>query len=237
MLRIDVAATPHELSLIPDKTHYAAVVIDALRATSTITTALSNGCSAMFPVTTIEEAQALKVRRPHAYLAGERKGARLPSFDFGNSPAEYRPETIAGREVIFTTSNGTPVLVACSSASITLAGCFLNRAAVARFLNESGRDILIACAGHHGKLAVEDLTCAGAIAEALLNYAPYELTDATKAALALFERYKTDLTSLLAQSYSGRNIASLGYWADIPYCASMDLLSSVPIFSNGEIRL
>lgn len=235
MSRIDVASTPHELTLVRDMSHYTAVVIDALRATSTITTALHNGCGPIFPVSTVAEAATLKEQMPHALLAGERQGAKLSGYDLGNSPAEYGAETISSREVIFTTSNGTPTLVACESAGLVVVASFLNRRAVARIAQATGRDVLIACAGHHGKLAAEDLACAGAIIAVLIESQAYQLTDGALAALAIFKDWRESLPALLSQSFSGKNIASLGYADDILYCAQLDMLDVVPVYQNKRI--
>lgn len=235
MLRIDVACNPHELTLVKDMEHYTAVVIDALRATSTITTALHNGCGRIFPVSTVAEAAALKEQMPHALLAGERQGAKISGYDLGNSPAEYAPEEIAGREVIFTTSNGTPTLVACKSAKLVVVASFLNRSAVVQAVQASGRDVLIACAGRAGKLAAEDLACAGAIISAMTENEAYQLTDGALAAQAIFGAWRESLPALLRQSTSGRNIAGLGFEADIAYCAQLDVLGVVPIYKHKQI--
>lgn len=233
MFTVDVASTPHELTLVTDMTQYTAVVIDALRATSTITTALHNGCGRIFPVSTVSAAAALKEQMPQALLAGERQGAKLAGYDLGNSPAEYAPEIIAGRDIIFTTSNGTPTLVACESAGLVVVASFLNRNAVARVVQATGRNVLIACAGHHGKLAAEDLACAGAIIAALGQ--DYQLTDGALASQAIFGAWHNSLPVLLRQSFSGRNITRLGYADDITYCAQLDLLNVVPIYQNKQI--
>ncbi|KAF0193816.1 MAG: 2-phosphosulfolactate phosphatase [Bacillota bacterium] len=235
MLKIYVASTPHELPLVTDMAQYTAVVIDALRATSTITTALHNGCGRIFPVSTVAEAAALKEQMPHALLAGERQGAKLSGYDLGNSPFEYAPEAIAGREVIFTTSNGTRTLVACESAGLVVVASFLNRSAVAKAVQATGRDILIACAGHHGKLAAEDLACAGAIIVTFIEHQAYQLTDGALAALAIYGAWHDSLPALLGQSFSGRNVASLGYEDDIAYCAQLDVFNVVPIYQSKQI--
>jgi len=235
-MRVVVAVTPHELTLVTDMERYTAVVIDALRATSTITTALSNGCSRIFPVATVSEAAALKEQKPLALLAGERRGAKLSGYDLGNSPSEYAPQVVAGQEIIFTTSNGTPTLIACEGAHLVMVASFLNRRAVAQAALATGRDVLIACAGHQGKLAAEDLACAGAVIATLVeDYANYQLTDGALAALSLFNTWHDSLQALLRQTFSGKNIASLGYESDIAYCAQLDLLSIVPIYRDKEI--
>jgi len=235
MRRIDVAATPYELTLVESMELYAAVVIDALRATTTITTALANHSTRILPVATTGEAEMLKKAMPKALLAGERRGAKISGYDLGNSPQEHKQSIVGGREIIFTTSNGTPTLVACEKADPVYVACFLNRRTVAQAIARSGRDILIACSGHHGKLAAEDLACAGAVIAAVQQAGSFCLTDGAHAALALYNTWQDRISQLLAESYSGRNIAGLGYISDIGYCAQLDTLDILPLYRRGEI--
>ncbi len=123
------------------------MVIDALRATTTMTVAFENGCSAFIPVATVEEARELAARNPGFLLAGERGAVALPGFDLGNSPRDFRPEKVKGKVVVMTTTNGTRALVASRRGAEIFIGSFLNLGALTGRLVEAGRDILIACAG------------------------------------------------------------------------------------------
>lgn len=235
MLSIDVTTVPCEMPLVEALEQYTAVVIDALRATSTITTAVANGSRHIYPVATLEAAAELKAHLPGAIMGGERKGAKIAGFDCGNSPLEYPVELVHGRDIIFTTSNGTPVLVACALAGSVLVASYLNRKAVARVAATTNRNVLIACAGRGGKLAAEDLACAGAIVAALQSYHNYTLTDGALTAVTLFKSYEAQLKELMTESLSGKNISKLGYSADIAYCSQLDVLEVVPTFSEGRI--
>ncbi|MBI3863860.1 MAG: 2-phosphosulfolactate phosphatase [Planctomycetia bacterium] len=222
-----------------------AVVIDVLRATSTITHALAAGARCVIPCGEVEEAR----RRRDAFLpasallGGERQGLRIPGFDLGNSPAEYLPETVRGKSVVFTTTNGTQALIRARDANRVLIGALLNVGAVAATLAGLPEPIHLVCAGLHGQLALEDLLFAGAIAHRLQLAAPSSdfSEDATQLALNLYETCGRDYdraASLLRSSRGGRNLIECGLEADIGMCAREDSLALVPeLFKNEwEIR-
>ncbi len=234
---VDVALSSLELNLLcfEGKT---AVVIDVLRATSTIATALSNGCSAVYPVATIEEALQLRERVPRALLAGERGGTMIKGFDLGNSPAECNEETVGDRPLILTTSNGTPALLACGEATTIFTAALLNRRAVAEACLSKQADVVIACAGNRGgRSSVEDVVCAGAIVEYLVQRESVLLTDGAEIARAMFRQWQDNLEQLLVESAAGQNLQGLGYADDVIYCSMLDILTVVPQYANGVLRL
>jgi 2-phosphosulfolactate phosphatase len=146
-----------------------AVIIDILRASSTIITALHNGASRVIPCGTPEEAVQVKQRLAPGtvLLGGERGGVRIPGFDLGNSPAEYPPDVVTGHTVAFTTTNGTRALLAASSAERILIGAFLNRSAVVERLDQDHQPTHLICAGTDGVITGEDVLFAGAIVDGL----------------------------------------------------------------------
>ena len=134
-MRVEAVLTPAEIALLPrrDLSDATCVVFDVLRATSTILTALFNGATRVYPVGTTAEAFTLRdTRLPAALLGGERGGVRIEGFDLGNSPREYTPEIVSGRDIITTTTNGTVALRACAGARTVFAGALLNLRALAR---------------------------------------------------------------------------------------------------------
>src|SRR5215469_17491610 len=139
---IDVILTPAELPALTERDlgRVVCVVLDVLRATSTIVTALQNGAAAVIPVSEISEALETGRRRPDVLLGGERKGVKIRTaegeFDFGNSPREYTPEKVQDKTIVSTTTNGTRALRACEHAKTVLAGSFLNLGATAKFLRD-----------------------------------------------------------------------------------------------------
>ena len=126
-----------------------AVVIDVLRASTTVVHALASGAQAVIPCETIDEAREQSTRRSSGtvLLGGERGGERIDGFDLGNSPLEFTPEAVAGKTIVFTTTNGTKALKQCASADRVLIGTFVNRAALLRVLQADGRPIHLVCAG------------------------------------------------------------------------------------------
>lgn len=210
------------------------VAIDVLRATTTIITALEHGAAAVIPCTEPEAARQVAAAIPGARLGGERHNVRLPGFHFGNSPAEYTPEAVAGRTVCFTTSNGTRAIAAVAPLGPVLIAALLNASAVARQLAASGRSALIICAGSDGELCLEDTVCAGAIAEALGPAA--ELNDMAWLARALFRTHRSDLPGLLRSARHGQRLLAQGFGPDLERCAALDATDRVPAFSGGAIR-
>lgn len=223
-----------------------AVVIDVLRATSTIVAALAAGAHGVIPVLTPEEAWALARTMPgqRALLGGERKAVRIPGFDLGNSPREYTPEAVAGKTIILTTTNGTRAVHAASAAARVFMGAITNAGAVARAIIREGRDPVIICAGTRGSFSLEDALAAGLILAALPGAAAeagYDLDadhdDQSLAALAIARDYRGRLEEALRRTHHGQDLISLGFAPDLDYCARLDATPIVPVWSDGVIHL
>jgi 2-phosphosulfolactate phosphatase len=219
---IDVILSPPEIDLLPRRElgGSVAVVFDVLRATSTMITALAHGAAGIWPVRSIEEAWALKEKRPAALLGGERHGERIEGFDLGNSPLEYG-DNVRGREIISTTTNGTIALRAVEHAACVLAASLLNNGAVALHLeSQPDRDVLLVCAGTFREAALEDILAAGMLI-ALLPGRP--LTDSAEVALALYREEQEDLFAALRRAKNGRALLAKGRGAEIEWCARPSL--------------
>ena len=234
---LDVFFVPDELSGSDIREHVA-VVIDVLRATSVITQAIASGARAIYPVGSMEEAVRLgqNLDRPDRLLAGERRGARIEGFDLGNSPLEFTPEVVGGRALVMATTNGTPALVAASSAKRTLAGSYLNLAAVADSIADEDA-VAIVCAGREGRFALEDAVCAGLLVDRLRGGRNGEdgLNDGASAALALAERYREDLVGMMQNTTAGRQLIEIGHLEDLAFCARLDHLDVVPRLEDRRI--
>jgi 2-phosphosulfolactate phosphatase len=236
MGKVEVLLVPSELAYI-DLEGRTAVVIDALRATSTIATALANGCLSIYPVRTEQEALSLSAARPGSLLAGERGGAMIPGFDLGNSPSECTEENLSGREMVLTTSNGTPLLLACGRAREVVTAAFVNRAAVADYCLQSDRDSVIICAGQGGRVSFEDTLCAGALVDYMIVASPgLALSDAAEVARQAFLAQRDHLAEALVHSTAGQKLIGLGYGGDLAKCAALDVLAVVPAFADGKIQ-
>lgn len=205
-----------------------AVVIDVIRATSTIATALAQGAAGVQPVADVADAFALKEQNPEALLAGERGGQAVPGFDLGNSPEEFTRKRINKRSVILTTTNGTQALAACVGARQVVTACLLNLDAVAARLRELGPPWIVVCAGCNGHFGVDDTIVAGALAEAL---------DQDHAFVHLYRSVQKNLAEALLGSEAGRELAKVGLEKDVPFCAQVSRFSVVPILgSDGVLR-
>lgn len=171
MTKIDVLLG--EAAILPaDVVGRVVIVIDVLRAATTVATALANGARGVYPFGTVEETarRGAEMDRDSVRMAGERKMVRIPGFDFGNSPLEFTSAAIAGRSVLYTTTNGTAALVATHGARACLFAGFVNVSATVRaVLHEltDGRDVTVICAGTERRAALEDIVCAGHIVRAL----------------------------------------------------------------------
>ncbi len=217
------------------------VVADVLRATSTITTALYNGCDFVIPVIAVDDAwrAAADFSRQKIILGGERKGQKIDGFDFGNSPQEYTPAVLRDKVVITTTTNGTKALVHAAEAQQTLVLSFLNMSAVVEHVLNQPDDISAVAAGIYGDFSIEDSICCGYLIDLLVNRAPnqFELDEPAEKLLTLTQDYKHDITKLLHECPHGQFLDELGYASDLPVCATLDSCPIVPIYANGRIEI
>jgi 2-phosphosulfolactate phosphatase len=239
MLKIDLAFSPHELEK-KDFRGKTVVVIDVLRATSTMIIALENGCSGFIPVSTVEEAMQLAALKkdPDLLLGGERNAMPLEGFHLGNSPRDYRPEKVRGKVVVLTTTNGTQALLAARKAAEVFIGAFLNISALSRRLEETGRDVIIACSGEKSLFCLEDTVCGGAIIDRLEQEGVSLLkNDAAMAAKVLYEYYEGDIHGMLAGCDWGQYLESVGLGKDLRICAQTDSSQLVPVYREGKIFL
>jgi 2-phosphosulfolactate phosphatase len=222
-----------------------AVVIDVLRATTNIAQALAAGAERVIPCCEIDEARQAALRLPaaEAVLGGERGGLKIEGFDLGNSPAEYSPRHVRGKSVVFTTTNGTRALARAREARRVVTAAFVNLAAVARWLVHQQGDIHILCAGTDGRVTLEDVLCAGSLADALsAGDSDREMAGDDSAILArnLSERHGTDYDSLMAvlrRSRGGRNLIELGLEADLIAAALRDTCDVVPELSRDPWQI
>lgn len=216
------------------------VVVDELRASSTIVTLLDMGCPSLMLTASLADARRL-AHVHDSLLAGERHGLTPRGFDFNNSPSELRGADVRGRSIVLSTSNGTRVLASLQAQPAVLVGCLLNARACATSavaLAESlDARLGVVCAGQGGRFALDDAIAAGAIvARALEALAarriPVRLSDAARAALKLRAGYRHPVTAL-RQSASGRLVRELGAGADVEVCARAESSTTVPILWPG----
>jgi 2-phosphosulfolactate phosphatase len=217
-MRVHVSFTPAEQ---PQAT--VGIVVDVLRATSTMCQALASGYERVLCCAEIDDARTLAETEGPAMLAGERRLQHIEGFDFGNSPRELEGEA-AAPTLILSTTNGTRLLVAAAERyERVYVGSLLNLDAVAAAARESGEDVAVLCAGVLGELALDDAYCAGRIARAI-DGAP---TDSAQAAIRIAESFPSALDGLGA-SRSAWNLRNNGMEADVDVCARENVLDVVP---------
>jgi 2-phosphosulfolactate phosphatase len=210
----------------------ACVVIDVLRASTTIVTALANGSPGVVPVETPEEALRIAATRGACILGGERNGLKIDGFHLDNSPLEYTADNIFGRFIIFTTTNGTRAIRACAGADTLFIASFLNAQAVVNVLEEAEKHIVIVCAGTKGEPSIEDTACAGM----LLDMLQKELSSAAKDAVALWRSHQHNLVNMMKNASShGKSLVELGFERDIEYAANINIFDVVPVRKEGLI--
>ncbi|MDG1894448.1 MAG: 2-phosphosulfolactate phosphatase [Fuerstiella sp.] len=211
-----------------------AVVVDILRASTTITRAVANGVDCVIPCGTVEEAVDVRNELPPGtcLLGGERGGVRIDGFDLSNSPADYAPSVVRGMSIGFTTTNGTRALIRSEKADDVLIGAFVNLSVVAERLRNSELPVHIVCAGTNGQITGEDVLYAGALVEQLVGSTAegFEMTDSAQLAINHWRQESGDgssdaLEAALRRSRGGRNLIELGYDCDIATAAKTD---SVP---------
>ena len=220
-MHVHVAFTPDESASAP-----TGIVVDVIRATSTICQALASGYERVFCAAEVEAARALRDEIAGVTLGGERLGLRIDGFDLGNSPREYLEPRSA--VLAMSTTNGTRAIVtAAERCERVLIASLLNLAAVTEAARAHGEDVAIFCAGVKGSFALDDAYVAGRIAEGLAC----ERSDAAEAAVRLAGSYAT-AEEAFRQSRSGRNLINNGpeLEADIAYCARESVLDVVPRF-------
>lgn len=214
------------------------VVADILRATTTITYALAAGAAKIIPLLEVDRALELKSQIGGAVLGGERGGKKIAGFDLGNSPGEYTRNSVGGKTVLFTTTNGTRAMEMCRQANRVLLGAFANFSAICREVAELERlDIL--CAGTDSQITREDVLFAGAVIDDLHRRGDTVLTndqadiasDAWRAATQDFGGPKP-LAEFLRASTGGRNLIEIGHERDIEIAAQIDKFDAL-----GELDL
>ena len=216
------------------------VVIDVLRASTTIISALSAGARTVYPCREVSEALRIAGQLESAVvLGGEREGLRIEGFHLGNSPSEYTSEVVDGKHIVFTTTNGTLAMESCRMADRVLVGAFANQSTVVEYLATQPQVDLV-CAGTHGEVTREDVLFAGAVV-AGLRRSTTTMNDASRLARDAWchlESAPPDmLTKALRDSQGGRNLVKIGHAADIAYAAQVDTTNLLPELDLGNWQI
>jgi len=210
------------------------VILDILRASSAICTAFANGARSIIPVSTVEEARDYKTK---GYLvAAERDGFVLDFADFGNSPFNFTRERVKGREIVYSTTNGTGIIKMAEKAAGIAVGSFLNISAICNWIVSTDRDVVLFCAGWKNRFNLEDTVCAGAIAQRLIDSGLYStICDSTQASLDLWKLASTDLNGYIEKAAQRSRLRDKGLDDCLSFCLTKDFTGIVPVICNGVL--
>ena len=235
-MKINLFFTPNEVKE-EELNNQTVLVIDVLRASTTIAYALRNGCKEIIPTSSMDTAIELsrKIGRDAALLCGEREGKKIEGFDLGNSPFEYEAEKIKDKTLIFATTNGSKAIVKGGVGFSLTVGSFVNFQAVADYLNSNSNDLSIICAGKLDQFSIEDAVCGGLYIDALVKKGVLMLNDGAYAALKLYEIYKGDLLEMLKRSSHGQYLIELGFEKDLYLCSEVNSLNILPMLTDGRL--
>jgi 2-phosphosulfolactate phosphatase len=230
---IDVCLTP-ALFYQYDPTDSVVVVIDVLRATSSICVAFKHGVRSIVPVATVEESLAYKEK---GFLIGaERKGEMLEGFDLGNSPFSYMDPKVRDRDIALTTTNGTQAIQIAKGAAKVVMGSFLNLDVLSHWLKEQDKNVIMLCSGWKNAFNFEDTLLAGAVVKKLNgDFALTDHRDAALAAMNLYELAQHDIHGFLERSSHRKRLEKLQIEEDIIYCLTPNQADVIPVLVGDAL--
>jgi len=220
------------------------LVLDVLRASSTITVALNNGAREIIPVASIESAVKISgsLFGEVTLRGGERNGKIIEGFNLGNSPSEYSEAAVKGKSIIYCTTNGSVAMAKSRYARTLIIGSFLNLTTVVNFIQGENKDFLFICAGRLntiGYFSLEDAVCAGMMIQRLKKFESLELnlSDSAKAAYALYKSFGRSILKMLKTSEHGKYLIEIGFADDLKICAAVDSVPVLPVQIENKIKL
>jgi len=230
--KIEVCLTPALIGLY-DIEQSIVVVIDILRATSSITYGIDNGAEAIIPVANVDD--CLNYSDKGFLLAAERNGEVVVGYDFGNSPFSYTKEKVAGKTIVLTTTNGTKALhLANKRAYQVVIGSFLNLDALCNYLESQNKNVLLLCAGWKDQFNLEDTLFAGAVVNKLRkNFEHFD--DSSVAAEDLYLLAKDDLRKYLHKSSHSHRLAQLNIEEDVVFCLQLNICKAIPVLDGEKL--
>jgi 2-phosphosulfolactate phosphatase len=241
-MKIDVFLTPGEF---PDYLHKGrrVVLVDVLRACTSLTEALNAGAELIVPTDSIEGAKHLLslLDRKSTLLAGEKDGQRVPGFDLGNSPREFRDPAVAGKTIVFTSDSGAPLMTRMYDEVEKPLVSLVNVSAVADYLLAPGdEEFSVLCAGHDRRFSLEDAVCAGMLCHSLQKRAarsagPWELNDAAHATIQLYEKHRGNLADAVSSASKGAFLRGIGLADDIGDACRVDSITLVAVVREGRV--
>ena len=239
-MRLDVFFTPSQAKP-SDTTGRLVVIVDVLRASTTVATALGNGAKTVMPLEGADEviSRSKEFHRSAVILAGEQKMLPITSFDLGNSPQDFTRKAVEGKTILITTTNGTRALLGVQGARDIVIASYVNFTAVLAMMKvaaSSNTDIAIICAGEDGGFTLEDAACAGRYVRALPKRAEsMHLNDAASASVLIEKKYGENIAKLFKESTHGQALQEAGFGDDLAAAAKVDAYPVVPIYQDRQI--
>lgn len=234
-MKVDIIFTADEVS--QSKTQgKICVVIDVLRATSVMITALENGAKRIFPFKDIETIQEKCRNLKNVIKCGERNALKIQGFDLGNSPLEFTKEKVFGKDIYMSTTNGTKAIENSIFAEKIIICSFLNVKSAAEKIIEYGKDCTIICAGTNGEFSLDDALCAGLIIKELEKYIDISLSDKLLALVRISESHD-NIKDILKGSTHYSRLLALGFEKDMEHIFTLNKYSSVPEYENGYVSI
>ncbi|MDZ7264130.1 MAG: 2-phosphosulfolactate phosphatase [candidate division KSB1 bacterium] len=216
-----------------------AVVIDVLRASTSIITALANGATSVIPMAEVAAARskAKQYNPDQVLLGGERNELPLAGFHLSNSPADYAATAVQGKRIIFTSSNGAQLFQLIRPARKTVVAGFVNMSAIAHYIERERLDVTLLCAGKQRRIGLEDVICGGMIINRLAQSATADsnLTEAAVAAQILYQHYADNILDMLYERPHGQRLIEIGQENDLRLCGAIDAHGIVPILCGEEL--
>jgi 2-phosphosulfolactate phosphatase len=233
-LSIEVCFTPKLFSEIVTREHYIVVLVDILRATTSICAAFENGVERIIPVAGLEQAREYK--KAGYLVASEQDGKKLDFADFGNSAFNFTRDAIGGQTLVYCTTNGTRALDIAKHAEKIAIGAFVNLSSLTEWIAAQAKNVVVLCSGWKNKFCLEDTLFAGALTGKLLHYPEFcTHCDSAHAALDLWKIAHSDLTGYLEKAAHRHRLRKLGLDDVIPYSLKPDSTKVVPVYEGGEI--
>ena len=239
-MRLDVFFTPHQAKPA-DTAARLVVIVDVLRASTTVATALGNGAKTVMPLEGADEVifRSKEFARSQIILAGEQKMHPITGFDLGNSPQDFTKKAVEGKTILITTTNGTRALLGVQGARDIVIASYVNFTAVLAMMKvaaSSNTDIAIICAGEEGSFTLEDAACAGRYVRAIPKRTDsVQVNDAASASVLIEKKYGDNIEKVFKESSHGQALEAAGFGDDLTAAAEVDSYPVVPIYQERQI--
>jgi len=239
-MRLDVFFTPHQAKPA-DTAARLVVIVDVLRASTTVATALGNGAKTVMPLEGADEVifRSKEFARSQIILAGEQKMHPITGFDLGNSPQDFTKKAVEGKTILITTTNGTRALLGVQGARDIVIASYVNFTAVLAMMKvaaSSNTDIAIICAGEEGSFTLEDAACAGRYVRAIPKRTDsVQVNDAASASVLIEKKYGDNIEKVFKESSHGQALEEAGFGDDLAAAAEVDSYPVVPIYQERQI--